>query len=666
MGSDEKKAFELLRRNRQLQKPIIEKYRGKWLKEMGDGILASFDTASDAVRCAGEIQNRATKENIGLRIGIHTGEVVFEGGDVLGDGVNVASRLEELAEAASIYISGTVYKDIKNKEGIKPEFIEEKTLKNVDEPVKVYRVECEEIEEKKIEKEKKKSKNRIFYYFLAGIIVILVAIILWQFLSNGEKDQVKKETETVEVDKSIAVLPFTDISPDKDQEYFSDGMMDAILMHLSKIGDLEVKSRTSVMQYKGTIKTTPQIAEELGVANILEGSVSKSGDRIRIIAQLIDAKNDKHLWAETYEKDLSDVFAIQSEVAQKIATSLKVELSSEAKERIEAAPTENMIAYDYYLKGNQAYWSFYDSMDVQKLYESKDYFEKAVETDDEFSFGYTGLGRAYTFLGHFDSNPSPEVWNLSKKYLGKAIILDPYNGWAYAELGNVLQNWDWDTTAARMNFEMAVKLMPNDLIAYFDYYWLEYRLGNCKKMNWMIDQMRRIDPSSINNPLNKHNLMLLACEGKYDIICEMSDKYLSENMNYIVLFHAFTAYLYNNKYEKAEKIIQLIENYSQYELFNIANKGILNALKGDENNALILLEKLQILSKSQYVPNYFYAAIYAALGDKRSMYNYLEESINKREFWIHQINYSPAFTPYHHETQFQEVLRKMWIPLKEN
>ena len=254
------------------------------------------------------------RKGIALRIGIHEGEVVFEGGDVLGDGVNVASRLQELAQEGCINISGAVYKDIKNKAGITAEFVEDKVLKNVDDPVKVYNVKCEEPEKFPLKGNPSKStKNRLSFYIIGGLVVVIAAILIWILLPKIETGSSPSELS----DKSIAVLPFTDISPDKDQEYFSDGIMDAILMHLCKIGELKVTSRTSVMQYKGTTKTIPQIAEELGVDHVLEGSVSKSGDRIRIIAQLIDATNDKHLWAETYEKNLSDVFAIQSEVAQK-------------------------------------------------------------------------------------------------------------------------------------------------------------------------------------------------------------------------------------------------------------------------------------------------------------------------------------------------------------
>jgi class 3 adenylate cyclase len=241
MGSDEDKAFKVLRKNREIQRPIIKKYRGEWLKEMGDGILASFHTASDAVRCAGEIQHAVKKEGIALRIGIHEGEVVFEGGDVLGDGVNVASRLEEMAEEGAINISGAVYKDIKNKAGITAEFIEEKSLKNVEDPVKVYRVKCEEPEVEVLdEKPSEKKMNKLPYYIIGGLIIVIAAILIWQFLPEKESVTVLEDTEIDKIDKSIAVLPFRNDSPDQENEYFCNGMMEEILDKLHKIGDLNV------------------------------------------------------------------------------------------------------------------------------------------------------------------------------------------------------------------------------------------------------------------------------------------------------------------------------------------------------------------------------------------------------------------------------------------
>ncbi len=278
MGRDEDRAFEILEINREIHKTVLSRYHGTLIKEMGDGILASFSSNSDAVRCAIEIQQEAKSENIKLRIGIHEGEMVFAGADVLGDGVNVASRLEELAEEGCINISGAVYKDIRNKAGITAEFIEEKKLKNVEEPVKIYKVHCGEHARNKEptkQQESQKARNKLPFYIIAGLAVGIAAILIW-FLPGNDNDSKTTEVTDEVIDKSIAVLPFRNDSPSQENEYFCNGMVEEILTHLQKIEDLRVKSRTSIEQYRNPDKDLITIAGELEVAFILEGSVRKA------------------------------------------------------------------------------------------------------------------------------------------------------------------------------------------------------------------------------------------------------------------------------------------------------------------------------------------------------------------------------------------------------
>jgi len=415
MGSDEKKAFEVLRKNRNIQKPIIKKYRGKWLKEMGDGILASFDTASDAVRCAGEIQIQAKKENIELRIGIHTGEVVFEGNDVLGDGVNVASRLEELAEKGCIYISGSVYKDIKNKEGIKAEFVEEKVLKNVDEPVRIYRVECEDIAIEPLLKEKQKATSKkVLYYFLAGVLVIIVGGLIWYRLlirPDGE------------IEKSIAVLPFKNIGGSNDNQILCDGMLEEILNKLEHISDLNVLSRTSVEKYQNTPVDIKEIGKELEAGNILEGSVRMQGEKFRITAQLIQAGTGYHLWSGNFDGTLSDtIFIVQSKIAEEIANNLNAILTPSERQQINKIPTFNYEAFEIYTRGLNLLHNFWKMEDSTSLYEAETLFRDAIKIDTNFLLPYHGLALVYQEKGILDS---------INVYAEKMIMIDPNSAAGY-------------------------------------------------------------------------------------------------------------------------------------------------------------------------------------------------------------------------------------------
>jgi len=297
MGKDSAKALELVRISKDIQKPLVEKHNGQWVKEIGDRAMAKFGTALDAVNCAVEIQEVARGKLDGkLRIGIHQGEVVFEGEDVFGDGVNIASRLEPLAPIGGILVSESVNRDLGNKKGIETTFVREETLKNVNDPIKVYAVKVEGAEAPELAsataelpmaesiQQKSSNKRKPIAVVLGSLLILALGYI---FYTNNQPLLESEEDKDV-TEKSIAVLPFINMSNDPEQDYFTDGMTEDLLTQLYKIGDLRVISRTSIMQYKNTTKSIREIADELGVAHILEGSVRKYGDKVRISVQLIE------------------------------------------------------------------------------------------------------------------------------------------------------------------------------------------------------------------------------------------------------------------------------------------------------------------------------------------------------------------------------------------
>src|SRR5690349_7765615 len=315
MGKDEQKAFEILEKNRVIQKPIIEQNGGKWIKELGDGILASFVTVSDAVTAAVSIQQICNDTSqFQLRIGIHLGEVIFENGDVFGDGVNVASRIQALASPGTTWISEVVFRNIENKKGIGTAFIKEATLKNVQYPVKLYQ----------LRSEKDAAVNITF------------------------------STQTV-IEKSIAVLPFVNMSNDPEQEYFCDGLSEELLNVLAKVDSLKVASRTSSFLFRGKGTDITEIGNKLKVATVLEGSVRKAGNRLRITAQLINTADGYHLWSERYDRNMKDIFDIQDEISLAILNALKVKLLGDEKAEVLKRYTDNAEAYQFYLQGRYHY-----------------------------------------------------------------------------------------------------------------------------------------------------------------------------------------------------------------------------------------------------------------------------------------------------------------------
>ena len=460
MSRDEAKALELLQRNRALLKPIIQQFRGEWLKEIGDGTLSSFASAVEAVNCALEIQHIFRSDpDLSLRIGIHVGDVVFEEGDVFGDGVNVASRLEPLAEPGGICVSQQVYDAIGKKPGIEASSMGKKVLKGVAEQVEVYALHEQRATVPASQAAAAgASPLRRWWPVAAGVAALFI---IGLFLQRG--GLFKPGSQGVLRAKSVAVLPFANFSDDPADEYFSDGITEDILAHLAKIGDLRVIARTSVMQYKGTEKRIRDIGRELGVSAILEGSVRRSEGRVRIVSQLIDVETEEHLWAETYDRQLADIFAIQTDVAQKIARALKAELLPDELRRLEKRPTEKLEAYEWYLRGNDYLrrgGSFMASGDRANLDKAVTAYERAIELDPNFAAAHARLSYTYTALHFFHSvHPQGER---ALKAVERALELDPDLPEGHLALGYYYNLVRRDYDQALESFATAQKGLQSD------------------------------------------------------------------------------------------------------------------------------------------------------------------------------------------------------------
>jgi len=459
MGSDENKAFKILRKNREIQRPIIKKYRGEWLKEMGDGILASFNSSSDAVRCAIEIQYYGNKDGISLRIGIHEGEVVFERSDVLGDGVNVASRLEEIAEEGCINISGAVYKDIKNKAGITSELIGERILKNVEEPVIVYKVSGKDPVEQAKDKGRKKINKKTIYYVLFGLTIVVAAFMI------GLLIQKRSHQTVIYQEKSIAVRPFWNESNDPENEYFVNGMCEEIRTHLSKIAELKVFSRGSVEKYKDSNFSNWEIAQDLGVTYVLEGTVQKIGNTVRINTQLILCEYEDHVWAETYTKDITDIsgiFDVQSKIAQSVAKKIKVIVTPDEKQRIETIPTKNLEAYDLFLRGREYHRSYHQADRNIAIR----FYRQAIELDPGFALAYVWLGEAILAKNYVSEYTREDYGDTTLNLINKALSIDPDLSEAYYVRAGYWIGAKGDVDRAIEDLIQATKLNPNDALSH--------------------------------------------------------------------------------------------------------------------------------------------------------------------------------------------------------
>ncbi|MEO6133076.1 MAG: tetratricopeptide repeat protein, partial [Saprospiraceae bacterium] len=456
---DEMKATLLRDKLKNILEDEVRAHHGRVLKLSGDGALCIFNSAIEATYAAIAIQKYMSEDpKVPLRIGIHSGDVMFEEGDVHGDGVNIASRIESFAVPGSVFISGKLHDEIKNQKNIDTISLGRFDLKNVSEPVEIYAVSNEGlvVPQKKIlvgKGGKYSGTKTPSHTWMILMTIITVTSIVAFFLY--------KKTQTAQltgIEKSIAVLPFTNMSGDMDNEYFSDGITEDIITRLSQVSDLKVISRTSVMRFKNTTKNIKDIASELDVASILEGSVQKSGNKLRITAQLINAQSDEHLWAEKYDVELKDIFQVQSDVSELIALSLKATLTAFQKSRIEKKPTENLEAYNLYLRANY----LWNKQTLESIGQAADLYKQAIKLDSNFAQAYAATAIASVSGGLRESSWEEHLENIHKN-AEHAVSLDSNLASAHTALGQFyfMSPSLNDSIMAMKEFDKAIELDPN-------------------------------------------------------------------------------------------------------------------------------------------------------------------------------------------------------------
>jgi adenylate cyclase len=440
--------------------PRIAADGGRIVKTMGDGILVEFPSVVDAVRNALAIQGAMRRRNadvtegarIEFRVGVNIGDVIIEGDDIHGDGVNVAARLEGLCEPGEVYVSGAVYEQAAGKLEASFEDLGEQTVKNIAKPVRVYRA-C--IEHK---------------------------------TGAGPKPQAPDTSSQLQDKPSIAVLPFDNLSDDPQQEYFSDGMAEDLITDISKISGVFVTARNSSFAFKGQTIDVKEVAEKLGVKHILEGSVRKMGSKLRINAQLIDAASGGHIWAERYDGDMENIFEFQDDIREKIVAALQVSLTPTDKVLTERKPTDSVEAYDLFLKGRAIFYNY----TPEHFDEAINYLEEAIEIDPNFAVAYSYLAYLH-FAGYVQLSPGSEN-NLKRatELAEKGVALDGTSAVALARLG-FIQAWSRRYDQAIANLEKAIALAPNNGEVYASFGQVLNYWGNPERGLEMFEKAFSID-----------------------------------------------------------------------------------------------------------------------------------------------------------------------------
>jgi len=533
MGEDEEWTVRTLSAYREIMRSLVQQHRGRIVDAPGDNVLAEFVSVVDAVQCAVEIQQVLRAKNAVLpenrrmeyRIGINLGDVIEEGDSIYGDGVNIAARLEGLAEAGGICISESAYQQIENKLPLRYEYLGEHQVKNIAKPVRVY---CARIEAdagpSKSGKEKKPAPKRLPKAALAIIAVIVIAglVALYQFVlrpSPSKTEVASKEKMAFPLpDKpSIAVLPFVNMSGDPKQEFFCDGMTEGIIAVLSKVPRLFVVARDSTFTYKGKPVKVKQVSEDLGVRYVLEGSVQRSGDRVRITAQLIDALTGNHLWAERYDRDLKDLFALQDDVTLKVLTAIRVKLTE----------GELSLGYAKYYGGKQGLDCYLKIMEGNDLVERRNIkdnnlarriAEEALAMCPEVPMAYVLMAYVHRNDYWLGSTKSPqESTEKAIELVQKALALDDALAEAHGFLGFLYtQKREYEKGIAQG--ERAVALNPGDPTV-LTYYAISLNFaGRSEEAITLLQKAIRLNPvgSYYNQLSNLHLGNALMFMGRYE------------------------------------------------------------------------------------------------------------------------------------------------------
>ena len=628
MEESETQALQLLGEYRQIADKTIQEYSGEIVDTIGDGLFAAFGSAVEAVRAALAIQKELAARNrreggrqpLLLRIGIHLGDLLQEAERLFGSGVNVASRIQLLASPGGIYVSGEIYQQVRNQKGLSFRDLGERQLRNIKEPVRIYDL----------------------------------------VPSEGEVESKHPEAPTG-LRAAVAVLPFQNMSPDPENEYFSDGMTEEILTRLSKIRELKVASRSTVFRYKGKGIDPRDVGRELGVGSVLEGSVRKLGNRLRITAQLINAVDGFHLWSEGYDRNLDDVFKIQDEVSESIAQALRVNLTEAERVQLSAVPTRSIEAYDYYSRGRHLFYQYTRGGHRAAI----EMYLKALELDPNYALAYAGLAVCYAFLivRGWDENP---IWlDKAEEAALKALGIDQGLPEAHFALGYVYEmKEDWDKEEGAMR--RVLLLNPNHAHAHDSLGDVYYHRDQLEEAIAEYQTALRLDPFHPRAPIQlaatyekagQYRAAIAQLQRTSEILPDFDWTWIylgdlhSSRGNYDLALQAYQralvidpanvdskvglglTYAAMRRFEEGEQIAnKLLESSSKPReenadyLFLVA---MLDRARGDHEKAITSLEKAMSVGRRRYHRVYMgaLAETYAVMGDRDNAIAYYRKAL---------------------------------------
>ena len=588
-------------------------FNGKILQYNGDGALSIFASAIDAITCAIEIQKQLRQEpTVDLRIGLHTGDISIEDETIYGDGVNLASRIESLAVPGSIFISEKAADEVKNQTNISLQEIGYFELKNVKQPVRIFAVSNE------------------------GLVV-------------PSRDELKGKTKPPS--NRLAVLPFVNLSGDPENEYFSDGITEELLNSLTKVEGLQVTSRTSAFAFKGKLDDIREIAVKLNVDKILEGSVRKASNRVRITAQLINAADGYNVWSENYDRDLTDIFQVQDEISNIIANRLRENLSlAEKKEHLVKVSAKNINAYTLYLKGLH-YWYKLTPADTYKAIEC---FQQAIDLEADYAQAYAMMAIAYSNLGATGQLKPDKAFGFARQYGDKALKIDDRIAESHIAIARVYLFYEKKWQAAFVALQKAIQLNPAYTETYrlLGYYYIV--TGNKEEAVKVLEKALEIDPLStvVNNYLGE----AYAMAGHYEKAYQIAEKQLEINpkMRLAIEMKGWCTGMMGD-WKKALEFFQEVHQLANHPLKSLAPLGYAYAKLGQKEKAIECINKLELRQKQEpeLAVDGDLLMVWWALGNKEKTIEYLTNCINKN---INTIYYYVEYPMMIGMKQYPEVM----------
>ena len=590
MQDNEHLARQKRKRFKETLETTIEKHDGKILQNYGDGSLCIFSSAINSVNSAISMQQQLQLEpKVEVRIGIHIGDIVIEDESIYGDGVNLASRVESLAVPGGIFISEKVYDEIKNHENIKTRDMGFFELKNVKQPVHLYAIANE------------------------GIIV-------------PSRDELKGKTK--QPNNRLAVLPFVNMSADPENEFFSDGITEELLNTLTKVDGLQVTSRTSAFAFKGKQNDIREIAIKLNVDKVLEGSVRKAGNRVRITAQLINAADGYHIWSETYDRNLTDIFEVQDEISGVITNRLRENLSLSPKtEHLVKVPTKNIEAYTLYLKGMH----FYNKLTPPDYYKAIDFFEQAIQLEPNYAQAYAMVAGSYAYLGVTGQAIPEKAFDIVKRYSEKALALDDSIAESHVAKATMHLMYDSDWQQGYDSLQTAIRLNPTATGAYQMLAMYFVFTENIPEAVKAMEQASQLDPisSQVNHFLSE---MYLFAE-RYDDAISIANRLLEINpqMRIAIETKGWCAGM-KGDWKKASEYFMEVHKLTNHPLKGLSPLGYSYGKLGETDKAMEIIAKLEQRQREEtnVVVDGDLLVVWMGLGDMDKVLYYMEKSMGKR------------------------------------